>query len=232
MADDLVDRILRRRDRLHNDRGIWATHWDDLARVLAPRRLGFVTQTTTGERRTEDIFDGTGMQAARALANAIGTFLRPQGEPWFFIRADGATDGEGEEWIRDTEERMRDAFENPDARFLQATGECDLDLVVFGTGVLFEGEGERSLLFQTLHLKDALPMFSDSGVVEGVIRDHKLTVRQALRRFGDRVSRETISWTARSILSTRLSPARRRSTGPCLRATSPSPISGSSETRR
>lgn len=182
-----VEELLSRRQALRTRRGLWENHWDDLSRVQLPRRLGFVTQTSEGDRRTEDIFDGTPMQAARALANALGSMLRPEGENWHKIRtvedADETTD-EAKEWLADTDERMRNAFENPKARMRQALGEADIDLIVLGTAVVFMGEGDSNLLFQTLHLRDALPFFGESGNPEGMFRDRKFTVRQAIARFG------------------------------------------------
>jgi hypothetical protein len=135
----------------------------------------------------EDIYDSTPMQAARALANALGAMIRPEGEKWHRIRAvediDESSDEAGD-WFADTDERMRDAFENPKSRMRQALGEADSDIVVFGTGVVFTGEGDNNLLFQTLHLKDALPIFGESGNAEGMLRDRRFTVRQAIARFG------------------------------------------------
>ena len=196
MSDESrVKELLSRRQALKSRRSLWSSHWDDLARVQLPRRLGFVTQTSEGDRRTEDIFDGTPMQAARGLANAIGGMIRPEGEDWHRIRtvedSDEATD-EAKDWLADTDERMRDAFENPKARMRQALGEADIDLVVLGTGVVFTGEGDTNLLYQTLHLKDALPVFGETGNPEGMFRDRRFTVRQAVDRFGlDKLS-ETV----------------------------------------
>ena len=188
MSDESrVKEILARRQALQNRRGLWSTHWDDLARVMLPRRLGFVTQTSEGDRRTEDIFDGTPMQAARGLGNTVGSMIRPEGEDWHRIRtvedADEATD-EAKDWLADTDERMRSAFESPKARMRQALGEADIDVVVLGTLIVFTGEGDQSLLFQTLHLKDALPFFGETGTPEGMFRDRRFTVRQAINRFG------------------------------------------------
>ena len=187
MSDESrVKEILGRRTALLGRRGLWASHWDDLARVMLPRRLGFVTQTGEGDRRTEEIYDGTPLQAARALANAVGGMVRPDGEDWHRIRTvedvDEATD-EAKDWLADTDERMRNAFDAPKARMRQALGEADSDLVVLGTGVVFTGEGDDSLLFQTLHLKDALPFFGETGTPEGMFRDRRFTVRQAIARF-------------------------------------------------
>ncbi len=181
-----VKDILSRRLALKSRRGLWEPHWDDLSRVQLVRRLGFVTQTNEGDRRTEDIFDGTPMQAARALSNAVGGMIRPDGEDWHNIHAvdeaDEKTD-EAKDWLGDTDERMREAFDNPKARMRQSLGEGDADLVVLGTTNVFTGERDTSLLFQTLHLKDALPFFDEDGNPEGMLRDRRFTVRQAVKRF-------------------------------------------------
>lgn len=187
MSDETrVEEVLSRRTSLRKRRGLWLNHWDDLARVQLPRRVGFVTQTTEGDRRTEDIFDGTPMQAARALANALGAMVRPEGERWHKVRPVEDIDDTDEagEWFADTDERMRAAFENPKSRMRQALGESDSDVVVLGTAAVFTGESDDGLLFQTLHLKDALPFFGEAGNAEGMIRDRRLTVRQAINRFG------------------------------------------------
>jgi hypothetical protein len=121
--------------------------------------------------------------------------VRPEGEKWHKIRAvedDVESSDEAAEWFADTDERMRNAFENPKSRMRQALGEADSDLVVFGTAVIFAGEGPSNLLFQTLHLKDALPFFGESGNPEGLIRDRRFTVRQAIVRFGKEKLSENI----------------------------------------
>ena len=187
MADsDHVKQLLRRWRSLKSDRMVWDTHWDDLARVMLPRRLGFVTQSTPGEKRVDDLYDGTAMQAARGLANALGTMMR-DGQ-FFFIRggddADESTD-EARDWLADSEVRLREALESPRSRFRQATGEADLDLVVFGTAVLFEAEGRSldHLLFQSVHLKDACVFFNDEGEAEGIYRARSYALREVGRQF-------------------------------------------------
>lgn len=189
MADERAKRHLDRWRSLKGSRGTWDQHWEDLARVMLPRRMGFASTQVPGDKRTDDLFDGTPMQEARGLANTLGAMLRPDGQEWFFLRTaddfDMGTD-EAKDWLADTEERMRDAFADPRARFRQATGEADLDLVVFGTAVVFEGEGKtlNHLLFQSIHLKDACPYFDEQGNCAGLYRRRMLTAYQAMEFFG------------------------------------------------
>lgn len=190
-----VKEIILRWKALKSKKSMWHNHYDDLARVMLPRRLGFAQTVIDGENRMDDIFDGTPMQAARGLANSIGGMMRPEGLPRIEMKTqeDRLNNlDEVKDWLADSDERLKNAFNNPDARFRQASGEKDQDLVVFGTAVMFIGEARNRLLFQSLHLKDITPFFSESGVPEGMFVERRFTVRQLMSRFGeDKLSKET-----------------------------------------
>ncbi len=190
-----VKNIIERWKALKAKKSMWHSHYDDLARVMLPRRLGFAQTTVDGENRMDDIFDGTPMQAARGLANAIGGMMRPEGLPRIEMKTENDALNEMDEvkdWLSDADERLKNAFNNPDARFRQASGEKDIDLVVFGTAAMFIGEARNKLLFQTLHLRDVTPFFSESGVPEGMFIKRRFTIRQLMSRFGeDKLSKET-----------------------------------------
>lgn len=180
-------KLLDQYDDSRKDRGNWDRHFDDIARVMAPRRLGFATTVVEGDSRTEDIYDGTGMRAVRSLANAVGGLMRPEGMKLATIQVD--TDRIGEEaeiWLDRAEESLMGAMYAPRARFKQATGEADYDLVSFGTALVFAGESRRlnRLLFQTTHLKDGTPIFDDEGEAIGLGRTRKFSLREAERKFG------------------------------------------------
>ena len=199
---DRISRIIKRSDLLFGDKSHWNHHWDDLARVMLPRREGFARTTITGERRTDDIFDGTPMQAARGLGNAIGGLLRPQGLPEAKMKAedDELNDqGEVQDWLGDSEERQKEGFNNPKARFREASGEKDADLVVFGTAVLFVGESVKRnrLLFQSVHLKDAAVAFDEEHNPESLFRKRMMPLRHMETRFGS----DKLSTTSREKLS-------------------------------
>lgn len=189
---------IKRWEQLAEGRGVWENHWDDLDRLMLRRGTGFSSTTVPGERRNDDLFDGTPLLAARGLANALGGMLRPEGQKLANIKtvedADENSD-EAKDWIADAEERMADEFNDPAARMRQATGECDMDLVVLGTGVIYEGEGRgaNSLIFQSTGLKDSYPYFEEDGRPAGMYRVRELTVRQAVSMFG----RENVSKTVR-----------------------------------
>lgn len=188
---DRIDKILKRWEQRRGEKSQWHPHYDDLARVMLPRRLGFTSTLVEGERRTDDIFDGTPMQAARGLANAVGGMVRPQGIPEVKMKAEDDRINAMEEakaWFADSEEKLKSAFNNPKARFRHAAGETDLDLVVFGTAVLFCGESNKRnhLLFQSVHLKDATPCFNEEGSPDGMFRPRRMPLRHLAERFGEK----------------------------------------------
>lgn len=193
MAD--VVKLLRLYDELKQDKGDVATHLQDIAAVMLPRRGGLAGGSEPeGNRLNDEIFDSTPQQAARGLAAAIGTMIRRDGDRWFFMRAEDQRlneDDEARAWFEDSEKRMlRRAFDNPKSRFRQAAAEADLDLVVFGTAAMFAGENQdiNGMLYQTLNLKDTFIITNHQGNVDGLIRRHMLNSRQAHQFFGNKVA--------------------------------------------
>ncbi len=190
MASNSV-RAKRRIERwksFKTNKGQWLSHWEDLARLMLPRRLGFITQMTEGERRTEEIYDGTPMRSARGLANAVGQLLRPEGEKFFFIRAEDDrlnSSDEVQDWLKRSEDKLLNSIYNPKARFRQAAGEADMDLVVFGTAVNFVGLSRkaRRLKFLTIDLKDVDIALDEEGNPDTVFQFRRFTLRQAEQRF-------------------------------------------------
>jgi hypothetical protein len=179
---------------------MWETHkkrkelyhplWEDLARVHLPRRSGFTRAVQEGESLTESIYDGTPMRGARGLGNNVGFFLRPENQDWLFMRVEdervNASD-DAKFWIADTRERLMSEMLNPKARFRQATGEVDVDLVVFGTGILWIGENREltHLLYRSLHLRDTVIVYNDEGAPVGFFWLWQPTIRQAMNKFDE-----------------------------------------------
>ena len=187
----LIEKLVKRWEKLKDEKSQWHAHWDDLARVMLPRRLGFSTTTTDGERRTDGVYDSTPMQAARGLANAVGGLLRPDGLQVVKIKANSEDINQMEEalvWLEDSRNRLKSAFNNPKARFRQASGEVDQDLVVFGTAVMYAGESSQKnhLLFQSCHLKDITVIFGEEGSPIGLFRKRKMPIHQLVSRFGEK----------------------------------------------
>lgn len=188
MANDIED-LLGRFKRLGESRASWDAHWQDLAEIFLPRRADFTVTHTPGDKRTERQFDGAPMQAARSLAAALDGLLKPKAQRWFFVKtADEALNRRDDvrAWLGAAENALHAAMYEPGARFLQRSGEVDLDLVVFGTGILYVGEkvGGRQLLFRSHHLKNCFVAENADGDIDTVFRTFTMTARQAAQAWG------------------------------------------------
>ncbi len=187
--DKDVERLLDRYERLKTSRSTWLSHWQELAEFFLPRRADFLGERAPGEKRTEKQFDGTPMLAARNLASAIDGMLKPKNQRWVTLRPADDELSRREDvrrWLQHAEDRLFDALYDPHARFVQYSAEVDLDLVVFGTGVLYVGEhvGQGRLAFRSHHLKNALIEVNEAGEVDTVFLTVRLTARQAAARYG------------------------------------------------
>ena len=180
-----VTQVLKRWKDLDSSKGHWRGHWEDLSRIFLPSRGGFTSDSVEGQRDV-DIFDGTPMQAARSLANAVSWMMRPEGIPKIKIETDDDSLNDlsiVKDWLSLSSEILADAMGNPKARYRQAASEKDLDLVVFGTAALFIGEMQNRLFYQSLHLKDCTPVFGELGA-EGMFIKRNLSIRQLANKFG------------------------------------------------
>jgi hypothetical protein len=192
-----VKELLGRFAGLRSERTGWESHWQELAEYLLPRRADFSGGRQPGAKRTEKQYDGTPMLAARNLAAAIDGLLKPKNARWFSVKPEDGDLAEDETvklWLRRAEDRMAEALYEPRARFVQYGSEVDLDLVVFGTGVLYVGEsvGTGRLQFRSHHLRDSYVAVNEEGDVDTVFLVQRLTARQAQQRFGaDRLGERT-----------------------------------------
>ncbi|MFQ5619453.1 MAG: portal protein [Rhodospirillales bacterium] len=185
-----VSEILTRHERLAGERRLWEQHWQELAEVMLPRRASFTTDGRPGDKRTSNIYDSVPMLARRGLSAAIAGLLRPKTTRWLKIEpADKqlAEDDAVKAWIDDSDDRLFRAIYAPEARFIKATHEVDDDLVTFGSGCLFVGEGRdlNRLLFRSFHLKDCFPAENEEGAIDTMHVVMLLTARQAVQRYGE-----------------------------------------------
>ncbi|MEQ9487477.1 MAG: portal protein [Alphaproteobacteria bacterium] len=186
---DPVKETLGRFDRIRNKRRDFEHLWEEIAELLSPRRGGFNTAAPSGGKRTGRIFDTAPIQAKRGLAASIDGMLKPKSSPWFDLVVDDERLMQRQPvrlWLDQAQEAIRRAIYNPQARWLQASGECDDDLVTFGTGILYIGERrDRSgLLFRCLPLRSAFIEENADGAIDRIYVQEELSALVAAERWG------------------------------------------------
>ena len=191
-----VTDLIKAVDRAFDDteRKNFETHWNELSSYLLPMQSGiFNTEHgTPGEKKTNNIFDITGVQANSDLASTFHSTLTNPATRWSNIEHSDPElndDDEARTWLEDSRNRMHKAF-----------NQSNFDTEVASNYQMFTGLGTMSLmqdalpltpngLFGGFHFKAwhlAKVAFDENmlGQVDKVYRKFEYTKSQAIERWG------------------------------------------------
>ena len=182
---DDIKAVIARFEALEGYRENWQNHFQELADYMLPRKADIVRKRSRGEKRMEQIFDGTALQAVDLLSASLHGMLTSGATPWFHLAMKDqeiGRDAEVQEWLEDTSTRMIRAFNQ--SNFETEIHEMYVDLVVFGTGCMFVEMDQGKLRFSTRHISEFHIAENQYGLVDTVFRKYTLPARQAVLRFG------------------------------------------------
>jgi len=194
-----VAELIQRKEQLAGNRRLWDEHWQELAELFLPSRAAFYRDEVPGEERMERVYDSMPIIAARGLAATLDGMLKPATSRWFELKASDEEAGQDPaftEWLEIASERLWEEIYAPAAGFREATAEADIDLVVFGSGIVYVeermGQDESRLLFRTLPLRDVYLAEGENGQIDTLFWSQRLTARQAAQRYGrDKLGKKT-----------------------------------------
>jgi hypothetical protein len=186
--------LCRRYEALKSARGLWEEHWQEVSEVIFPRRAAFNVMRTEGDKRMQQVYDGTGVQALELLASGLHGFASNPAARWFSIRTTNAALNEIDavrEWLGDVEDIIFAKMQSPDSSITSHLHELYMDMGAFGTGIMFIGVGKKeNLLFQTRFLGECVIDENSEGLVDTVLRSFSWGVRQVVQQWPDKVSEE------------------------------------------
>ena len=113
MTEEELKALLKRFEYVEDQRDTWNTHYQELADFMLPRKAEIVKKRSKGEKRMEQIFDGTALQAVDLLASSLHGMLTSGASPWFHLDVkdtDINRDDDVREWLQDTSMRMMRLF--------------------------------------------------------------------------------------------------------------------------
>lgn len=186
-----VDDKIKRFEALKSDRSIWNDHWQELRELVRPTAEDFNRLPVKAERRHNKILDGTALLASEQLSAGLHSFLTGPVERWFSLQANDPSLVEDEEtlsWLEVVSNSIYEAYSSPKSKFHSSIHETYLDLAVFGTAVLYQGEDFTNGVpaFRAFPLSQCFILENSEGLVDTVYRELRYTTRQCLQRFGDR----------------------------------------------
>ena len=178
--------LMSRFSTLQKHRANWEHHWQEIADYIIPRKADITKKRTSGDKRTELIFDGTAIHAAELMSASLHGMLTNAASPWFALRYTNdefEEDDEANEWLHKASDVMYREISR--SNFHEAIHELYTDLVCFGTGVLFiDHDKDDRLRFSTRHISECYLAEDEMGRVDTVYREFKISARAAIKQFG------------------------------------------------
>lgn len=205
MADDVIQRLSKlASSRIHREKA-----WQQAADVAAPDAGDFSTshfglngfdtqyQTSQSAKKSKNIYDSTAVWSVDRLASGLEALIVPQSDYWhgydvLDLTRESLSDEEKLwlERLRNLTFRMR---YDTDSGWVNAMQTCLRRMIVFGNAFMFIEDGihGRSILrYRYLPLRECFIAEDHYGNVDTFYRLYQLTARQALQKFGERVSQD------------------------------------------
>jgi hypothetical protein len=192
---DLTKGLLSRYEKLEGQRQNWETHWQEVADYMQPRKADVTKQRARGDKRMEQIFDSSPIQAVELLSASLHGMMTNPSTPWFTLRfKDEDIDNEDEAkiWLESATEVMYTAFNR--SNFQQEIFELYHDLITFGTAAMFIEEDDEDIIkFSTRHINEVFIAENDKGRIDTIYRRFNISARAAMQKFGEAVSSDVQS---------------------------------------
>ena len=193
-SDPLAEEIVRKYARASGDRGIWESHWEDIAERILPEYSGsFTSKTKTpGQKNTEQMVDSTAAVALMRFAAHMESMLTPRNSTWHHLVPSHQPlmkDHDTRVWFDNLNEMLFKYRYTPKANYASQQHMIYLSLGAFGTGCLhvdkLGGKGMKGLRYSNIPLGQIYFLENYQGVVDTALRKFELTARQAMQQFGE-----------------------------------------------
>lgn len=180
-------RHLTIRQELLTERSSFEPSWRECGDYILPHRPRFsLSDTNWGQRKNQNIYDGTATDAAQVLEAGMMAGITSPARPWFRITTpdpDLAEYGAVKEYLHVVTDRMRTMFSR--SNFYDVLPTVYADLGVFGTAAfLVEDHPEKTLYFESFPIGSYCIAKDEWGRVTTFMREFRMTVRNLVSKFG------------------------------------------------
>lgn len=184
-----LSEVLKRYQSARNKRSQWERLWDECYDYALPQRGGFGEFQRAGERKTDQIYDATAMDAADQLASSMLGNLTPTWSQWFGLKPGPDLNVQEAEKLAPVLEKaaktIQDHFDR--SNFAVEIHQCYLDLIVGGTASLVFEESEpgsfSAFKFSAVPLTHIVLEEGENGYLDGAYRQVSLTLDQLTARY-------------------------------------------------
>lgn len=170
--DKKAKNIIDKYQTLKAQRSTWESHWQDIANFFLPRKSNITLKRTRGDKRHDQIYDGTATHSLELLSASLNGMLTNTISPWFVLKyrsAEMNQDDEAQEWLESCATVMQQVFQR--SNFQQEIFELYHELLAFGTSAMFITDDVKDdLRFKTIHISEIYITEDEKGMVDCLVR--------------------------------------------------------------
>lgn len=190
-GQELAQRIIREFGQLQGSRGVWESHWQEVAERMWPGmswKFNPYWYTTPGAKKNEWVFDSTAALALNRFGAILDSLLTPRNQTWHTLAASDAKTNQKREvkvWFEDVNKILFHYRYLAAANFASQNQQNYKSLGAFGTGCLFTDglQGGKGLRYKVVGLGEVYFAENHQGVVDKAFRYFDLTARQAIQKW-------------------------------------------------
>lgn len=198
-AQDLAAGIIKEFKQISSNRGNLESHWQEVAQRMIPNEAPYFNalnqSTSSGEKRTQYIYDSTAVVALGRFSAILDSLLTPRNQKWHRLEASDPSLNRQREvqlYFDQVNELLFRFRYSSKANFASQNQKNYRALGAYGTGSLFIDELTQSpgLRYRYIHLAQIYFQENHQGIVDRAMRYFPLTARQAYQKWGDAVGDE------------------------------------------
>lgn len=174
-----------KKENLKKYRQNFDNFYQEISDYFLPRR-DFTINRSIGTNRKKALYDELGIVMVESLASALHSMLTPKSSMWGKLRSYGARDSVNNYYSSISRE-LFNYMQSPKRGLYRSLHECFLDVVAFGTCIMFIGKVEKTgdVYVQSRNLKDCHIAEDDYGNIDTVYYECKMKKWELVRRFGE-----------------------------------------------
>lgn len=187
--------VIKEFERLSGDRGIFESHWEEVAERVWPSSSktfkSYGKNESKGMKKNQQVLDSAAASALTRFSAILDSLLTPSNQTWHRLTvADDslARNRQVKQYFEDVNRLLFKYRYAPRANFASQNQQNYMSLGAFGTGAVFIDRlrfpGEMGIRYRNIHLGEIYFTENHQGIIDSAIRHYPLTARQVVQRWG------------------------------------------------
>jgi hypothetical protein len=183
-----VEKYCQLQTMMESARSQTENHWQECYDYIVPRKSDVISMRTQGDKRGNELFDSTAINANQLLSSALhGMLTNPATKFFELVMGDPELDNDEEvkEWLQIVADRMFVVMNN--SNFQTEVHETYIDLGAIGTACMFVGEHDDHIVhFNTRAMKEIFVSENNLGLIDRVHRKFSWKPKHIVQEFGEK----------------------------------------------